>query len=127
MTKRQLDSNGFGGFPIIYKSVSDKFAIVYAQVGKGDDNQVWCSYMVSVLYKSTSYSFMIYINAKKNEKLFSKIVENWISTISPQKPQVKKSVPQETTVHSEPKVEISNDELDAIILDLLKNGEKYAV
>jgi len=127
LTKRQLDSNGFGGFPIIYKSVSDKFAIVYAQVGKGDDNQFWCSYMVSVLYKNTSYSFMIYINAKKNEKLFSKIVENWISTISPQKPQAKKSVAQETTVCSEPKVEISNEELDAKILGLLINGERYAL
>ena len=53
--------------------------------------------------------------------------EDFNSTVSSQKTPIEKSIPKETKTYSEPKSEIGNDELDAKILDLLKNGEKYAV
>lgn len=112
LTKEQLDSNGFGGFPVIYKSVDHNFAIVYAQVGKGEDDCFWCSYMISVFYKSKLYSFMIYINAEKDEKLFSKIVEDWVSTISTKKSPASPNTTKARTASAGTNIEHSNDELE---------------
>lgn len=73
-----------GHYPMNYKKLGDKLAVVYLQDGHSNDPmEYWCTYKVFYFCEHDLITLKIYINAKEDRALFDKFVEDWILSAKP--------------------------------------------
>lgn len=84
VVEQNLQNQGKDGYPVHYKKLGDKFAVVYSQVGESNDAiEYWCTYMAYYFYGSDLIAPMIFINAKEDKPAFEKFVEKWVLSAKP--------------------------------------------
>ncbi|MBR3354502.1 MAG: leucine-rich repeat protein [Oscillospiraceae bacterium] len=67
---------------IHYKSLGEKLEAAYTQANDGEDHgDYWCSYFAVILHDDTVYQVNMFFNAKENQALFEKTMDEWISRV----------------------------------------------
>jgi len=67
---------------IHYKNLGERLEAVYVMGNEGEDRgDYWCSYYAVILHDDTVYQVNMFFNAKENQALFEKTMDEWISRV----------------------------------------------